>query len=538
MAKQLIFNEEARKKILSGVEQLAKAVTVTLGPKGRNVIIGKKYGPPVITKDGVSVAKEIELEDPFENLGAQMVKEASSKTADIAGDGTTTAALLTEAIYREGLKNVTAGTSPIALKRGIDKAVENVVATLGTIAKKIDPNNPTEVEQVATIAANGDTLIGKKIAEAFTVVGEDGVITVEDSKTINTELKIVEGMQFNSGYISPYFSTNPEKLTVELDNPLILIYNKKLSNIKEAIPLFEQVAKTGRALVIICEDCEGEALAVLLMNAVKKTLPCVAVKAPSFGNLRAEMLHDIATLTGGKAFTDELGLKLESVTLDFLGQAKKVTVTKDMTTIVEGGGKKEAIEARVKQLKIQAETESIQYNKERLQERIGKLSHGVAVLKVGAATEVEAKEKKDRIEDALHATRAAIKEGIVAGGGLALLQCVNNLQTFIGDSTSPLSYEEVIGAQIILRALQAPVRQLAFNAGVEGSVIIKELCELKEGIGYNFSTDEYVNMIEKGILDPVKVTRSALQNAASSAGLLLTTECMIVELPVKEEPRR
>jgi chaperonin GroEL len=530
-AKQLLFNDEGRRKVLSGVEQLARAVKVTLGPKGRNVVLDKKFGSPTVTKDGVSVAKEIELECPFENMGAQMVKEVAEKTSDIAGDGTTTATVLAEAIYREGLKNVTAGANPMALKRGVDAAVEKVVGKVEKIAKKIDLKNSKEVEQVASIAANSDTVIGKKIAEAFEAVGKDGVITVEESKTINTELKIVEGMQFDQGYLSPYFSTDMEKMICELEDPFILLYEKKISSIKDIIPLLEKVAKSGRPLLIICEEVEGEALATLVVNKMRGTLHCAAVKAPGYGDRRKEMLKDIAVLTGGKAITEDLGLKLENIDVADLGRAKKVRIDKDNTTVVEGAGKQVDIKGRIAQIKNQIDTTDSSYDKEKLQERLAKLSGGVAIINVGAATESEMKEKKARVEDALHATRAAVEEGIVPGGGVALLRCIKELESI------DLKGDEKTGADIVRRALESPIRQLAFNAGLEGSVIVEHLKNEKDNnVGYDFSKDEYVDMFKSGVIDPAKVTRTALQNAASIAGLLLTTECLITDVPEKEKP--
>jgi len=530
-AKQLIYEDEARRKILSGVEQLARAVKVTLGPKGRNVVLDKKFGSPTVTKDGVSVAKEIELEDPFENMGAQMVKEVAEKTSDIAGDGTTTATILAESIYREGLKNVTAGANPMALKRGIDQAVEKVIAKIAKIAKKVDLKNSKEVEQVAAIAANSDTIIGKKIAEAFEAVGKDGVITVEESKTINTELKIVEGMQFDQGYLSPYFSTDMEKMECLLEDPFILLYEKKISSIKDILPLLEKVAKSGRPLLIICEDVEGEALATLVVNKMRGTLHCAAVKAPGYGDRRKEMLKDIAVLTGGKAITEDLGLKLENLDVADLGRAKKVKIDKDNTTVVEGAGKPEDIKGRIAQIKNQIEGTDSSYDKEKLQERLAKLSGGVAIINVGAATESEMKEKKARVEDALHATRAAVEEGIVPGGGVALLCCIAELASIT------LKGDEKTGADIVRRSLESPVRQLAFNAGLEGSVIVEHLKNEKDtNIGYDFSKDEYVDMFKSGVIDPAKVTRTALQNAASIAGLLLTTECLVTDVPEKDKP--
>jgi chaperonin GroEL len=531
-AKQLVFGDEARRKILAGVEKLARAVKVTLGPKGRNVVLDKKFGSPTVTKDGVSVAKEIELEDPYENMGAQMVKEVAEKTSDNAGDGTTTATILAEAIYREGLKNVTAGANPMALKRGIDIAVEKVVAKIASLSKKIDSKNTKEVEQVATIAANNDNLIGKKIAEAFDAVGKDGVITVEESKTINTELKIVEGMQFDQGYLSPYFSTDLEKMECELDDPYILIYEKKISNIKDMLPLLEKVAKSGRPLLILCEDVEGEALATLVVNNMRKTLACAAVKAPGYGDRRKAMLDDIAVLTGGKAITEDLGLKLETVELTSLGRAKKVKINKDNTTIVEGAGKTDAIKGRIAQIKNQITATESSYDKEKLQERLAKLAGGVAIINVGAATETEMKEKKARVEDALHATRAAVEEGIVPGGGVALLRAIESL-----DGIKIKGDDEKTGVDIIRRSLESPLRQLCQNAGLEGSVIVDRLKKEKSAnVGYDINQDSYVDMLESGVIDPAKVTRTALQNAASISALLLTTEALITDVPEKDKP--
>ena len=530
-AKQLLFEDEGRRKILRGVEQLARAVKVTLGPKGRNVVLDKKFGSPTVTKDGVSVAKEIELEDPFENMGAQMVKEVAEKTSDIAGDGTTTATVLAESIYREGLKNVTAGANPMALKRGIDAAVVRIVARIEKIAKKVDLKNSKEVEQVATVAANNDNVIGKKIAEAFEAVGKDGVITVEESKTIFTELKIVEGMQFDQGYLSPYFSTDMEKMICELEDPYILLYEKKISSIKDILPILEKVAKGGRPLLILCEEVEGEALATLVVNKMRGTLHCAAVKAPGYGDRRKEMLKDIAVLTGGKAITEDLGLKLETVELSDLGRAKKVKIDKDNTTIVQGAGKPADIKSRLAQIKNQIDSTDSSYDKEKLQERLAKIAGGVAIINVGAATESEMKEKKARVEDALHATRAAVEEGIVPGGGVALLRCIKDLESI------ELKGDEKTGAEIVLRSLESPIRQLAFNAGLEGSVIVEHLKNEKDNaFGYDFNNDQYVDMIKAGIIDPAKVTRTALQNAASIAALLLTTECLVTDVPEKEKP--
>jgi len=531
MAKQLLFGEEARRKVLKGVEQLALAVKVTLGPKGRNVVLDKKFGSPTITKDGVTVAKEIELEDPFENLGAQLVKEVAEKTSDNAGDGTTTATVLAESIFKEGLKNVTAGANPMSLKRGIDKAVEAVVAELKKLSKKIDNKNTKEVEQVATIAANNDLEIGKKIAEAIEKVGKDGVITVEEGKGIQTEMKIVEGMQFDQGYLSPYFSTDPEKMICELEEPYILIYEKKVSSIKDVLPLLEKVAKAGRPIVIICEEVEGEALATLVVNNIRKTLSCAAVKAPGYGDRRKAMLEDIAVLTGGRAITEDLGLKLENLNLSDLGRAKKVKIDKENTTIVEGAGKTAEINGRINQIKIQIESTDSSYDKEKLQERLAKLSGGVAIINVGAATETEMKEKKARVEDALHATRAAVEEGIVPGGGVALLRTISALEKVDAKG------DEKTGVDIIRRAIEEPVRQLCTNAGLEGSVIVEHLKnDTKKNIGYDINKDAYVDMLESGVIDPAKVTRTALQNASSIAGLLLTTECLITDLPEKDRP--
>ncbi len=529
MAKQLIFSDEARRAILKGVEQLARAVKVTMGPKGRNVVLDKKFGSPTVTKDGVTVAKEIDLADAYENMGAQMVKEVSEKTSDNAGDGTTTATVLAEAIYREGLKNVTAGANPMALKRGIDISVEKVVSKIELLSKKVDLKKIKEVEQVATIAANNDTVIGKKIAEAFETVGKDGVITVEESKTINTELKIVEGMQFDQGYLSPYFSTDMERMECTLDNAYILLYEKKIGNIKDILPVLEKVAKAGSPLLIICEDVEGEALATLVVNNMRKTLSCAAVKAPGYGDRRKAMLEDIAILTGGKAITEDLGIKLENIDLADLGQAKKIKIDKENTTIVEGSGKAADIKARVNQIKTQIESTDSSYDKEKLQERLAKLSGGVAIINVGAATETEMKEKKARVEDALHATRAAVEEGIVPGGGVALLR---TLDVFAG---LKLKGDEKTGADIVKKAIEAPIRQLAENAGLEGSVIVDRLKkEEKVNIGYDINQDEFVDMLELGIIDPAKVTRTALQNAASISGLLLTTEALVTDAPEKE----
>jgi chaperonin GroEL len=530
MAKQLIFNEQARSKILSGIEQLARAVKVTLGPKGRNVVLSRKFGSALITKDGVSVAKEIELQDAFENVGAQMVKEVAEKTADIAGDGTTTATVLAEAIYREGLKNVTAGANPMALKAGIDFAVEKVIEEISRISKKIDLTKVTEVEQVATIASNSDSVIGKKIAEAFEKVGKDGVITVEEGKTLTTELKVVEGMQFDQGYLSPYFSTDMEKMVCEYENAYVLICDKKISNIKELIPLLEKVSKARRPMLIISEDIEGEALATLIINKMKGVLPVVAVKAPGYGDRRKEMLKDIAALTGAQAITEDLGLKLETVDITSLGTARTIKVTKENTTIVEGSGKPEDVKSRITQIKNQIDSTESSYDKEKLQERLAKLSGGVAIISVGAATESEMKEKKARVEDALHATRAAVSEGIVPGGGVAFLRCLGVLDTLIA-----FEGDEKTGVNIVRKCLEAPARQLATNAGLEGSVIVRDIIQKPSGspdnYGYDFSSNKFCDLVEAGIIDPAKVSRTALQNAASISGLLLTTECIVIDAP-------
>ncbi|OGX37501.1 MAG: chaperonin GroL [Omnitrophica WOR_2 bacterium RIFCSPHIGHO2_02_FULL_50_17] len=529
MAKQLQFSEEARRSVLIGVEKLAKSVKVTLGPKGRNVVLDKKFGSPTITKDGVTVAKEIELEDAFENMGAQMVKEVAERTSDNAGDGTTTATVLAESIYREGLKNVTAGANPMALKRGIDMAVGSVVDALKRLSKNIDNKNIREVEQVATISANGDTSIGKIIAEAIEKVGKDGVITVEEGKSLTTELKLVEGMQFDQGYLSPYFATDMHKMTCELEDAYILIYEKKISNIKDILPLLEKVVQTGKPLLIVAEDIEGEALATLVVNKLRGTFTCAAVKAPGYGDRRKAMLEDIAILTGGKAITEDLGFKLENIDLSYLGRAKKVKIDKEDTTIIEGSGKKKEIEGRINQIKNQVETTDSSYDKEKLQERLAKLSGGVAVIHVGAATETEMKEKKARVEDALHATRAAVEEGIVPGGGVAFLRTIPSLESL------NLKGDEKTGIEIIRRALEEPVRQLTFNAGLEGSVIVEQLKKEKGNVGYDINKDAYVDMLESGVIDPTKVTRTALQNAASIAGLLLTTEVLVTDKPEKEK---
>jgi chaperonin GroEL len=528
MAKQLQFNESARQALLRGVEKLARAVKATLGPAGRNVIIDKKYGSPTITKDGVTVAKEIELECPFENMGAQLIREVSSRTSDIAGDGTTTASVLAEAIYKEGLRNVTAGANSISLQRGIMKATEAIVAQLQKISKPV--SDAKEIAQVAAISANSDQEIGGIIAEAMDKVGKDGTITVEEAKGIETTLEVVEGMQFDKGYLSPYFVTNAESMEVYLENAYILINEKKISSLKDMLPLLEKVAKTGRPMLIIAEDVEGEALATLVVNKLRGILNIAAVKAPGFGDRRKAMLEDLAILTGGRVITDDLGIKLEGVELSDLGEAKRITVTKDNTTIVEGGGTSEAITGRVNQIRRQIEDTTSDYDREKLQERLAKLAGGVAVINVGAATETEMKEKKARVEDALHATRAAVEEGIVAGGGTALIRA----QAAVGDLG--LSGDEKTGAAIVARAIESPLRQLVANSGREAALIVERVKKGKGGDGYNVATDKFEDLIASGVVDPTKVTRTALQNAASIAGLLLTTECIITELPAKEAP--
>ena len=527
MAKQLQFSDEGRRSILSGVEQLANAVKVTLGPKGRNVVIEKKFGGPTITKDGVTVAKEIELENPYENLGAEMVKEVASKTSDVAGDGTTTATVLAEAIYKEGLKNVTSGANPMQIKRGIEKAVEEVVAGLKKLSTPI--KGKKEIAQVATIAANNDKVIGERIAEAMEKVGKDGVITVEEGKTLETSLKLVEGMQFDQGYLSPYFVTDTERMECALDDPYILLYEKKVSNMKNLLPLLEKVAQSGKPLIIVSEETEGEALATLVVNKIRGTFSCCAVKAPGYGDRRKAMLGDIAVLTGGKVISEDLGIKLENVTLEDLGRAKRVTIDKETTTIVEGPGSKDAVKARIAQIRKEIEKSDSDYDKEKLQERLAKLSGGVAIISVGAATEIEMKEKKARIEDALHATRAASEEGIVPGGGVALLRASKNLDSL------KVSKEEQVGVNIVKRALRAPVSMIATNAGQSGEVVVEKLLsEKNEKIGYDAEEDRFTDMVEAGIIDPTKVTRCALQNAASIASLMLTTEALITDKPDKD----
>ncbi len=526
MAKQLQFDEAARQALLRGVEKLARAVKATLGPAGRNVILDKKFGSPTITKDGVSVAKEIELECPYENMGAQLIREVSSRTSDIAGDGTTTATVLAEAIYKEGLRNVTAGANPISLQRGIMKATEAIVAQLKVLSKPV--SDAKEIAQVASISANSDAEIGGIIAEAMDKVGKDGTITVEEAKGIETTLEVVEGMQFDKGYLSPYFVTNPESMEAFLENAYILINEKKISSLKDMLPLLEKVAKTGRPLLIIAEDVEGEALATLVVNKLRGILNIAAVKAPGFGDRRKAMLEDLAILTGGRVITEDLGIKLEGVELSDLGEAKRISITKENTTIVEGGGTSEGITGRVNQIRRQIEDTTSDYDREKLQERLAKLAGGVAVINVGAATETEMKEKKARVEDALHATRAAVEEGIVAGGGTALIRA----QAAIGDLG--LEGDEKTGAGIIARAVEAPLRQLVTNAGREAAMIIDQVKKGKGGEGYNVATDKFEDLIASGVVDPTKVTRTALQNAASISGLLLTTECLITDLPAKE----
>lgn len=527
MAKMLVYDEEARQKILKGVTQLTDAVRVTLGPRGRNVILDKKFGSPTSTKDGVTVAKEIELEERFENMGAQMVREVASKTSDVAGDGTTTATVLAYALYREGMKNVTAGANPMDLKRGIEKSVDTVIEEI----KKL--STPTkgrkEIAQVGTISANQDSTIGDLIAEAMEKVGKDGVITVEEAKAIETSLEIVEGMQFDKGYVSPYFVTDAERMEAVLDDPYILCHEKKISNMKELLPLLEQIAKMGRPLLIIAEDVEGEALATLVVNKLRGTLKCAAVKAPGFGDRRKAMLEDIAILTGGKAISEDLGIKIENIRLDDLGRAKRVTIDKENTTLVEGYGKPSDIEGRVKQIRIQIEETTSDYDREKLQERLAKLVGGVAVIKVGAATETEMKEKKARVEDALNATRAAVEEGIVAGGGVAYLRCIPALEKL------KLEGDQQIGVNIVKKALEEPLRQIAINAGVDGSIVIQRVKEEKGNFGFDANTGQHVDMVKEGIIDPTKVTRIALQNAASIAGLMLTTEALVTDIPEKEK---
>jgi chaperonin GroEL len=527
-AKQLVFDEAARQSLLKGVYKLSRAVTATLGPKGRNVVLDKKFGSPTVTKDGVTVAKEVELEDPYENMGAQMVREVASKTSDAAGDGTTTATVLAEAIFREGLKYVTSGANPIGIQRGIQKAVEAAVDQLAKIAKKV--KDKEEIKQVATVSANWDNTIGEIIADAMDKVGKDGTITVEEAKSIETTLEVVEGMQFDKGYLSPYFVTNAETMEAKLEEAYILIFEKKISSLKDLLPLLEKVAKVGKPLLIVAEDVEGEALATLVVNKLRGTLNICAVKAPGFGDRRKAMLEDIAILAGGKFISEDLGIKLETVGLEDLGRAKSIVVDKENTTIVEGYGKSSEIQGRVNQIRRAIEETTSDYDREKLQERLAKLAGGVAVINVGAATETEMKEKKARVEDALHATRAAVEEGIVPGGGVALLRCLSAM-----GGVQPSNDDERIGVDIVKRAIEFPTRELANNAGVEGSVIVEEVKRRKGNDGYNVSTGDYEDLVKAGVVDPKKVTRTALQNAASIAGLLLTTECLITEIPEKEK---
>jgi chaperonin GroEL len=533
MAKQVIHGEDSRAAILRGINQLADAVKITLGPKGRNVVIDKKFGSPTITKDGVTVAKEIELKDALENMGAQMVREVASKTSDVAGDGTTTATVLAQAIFREGVKTVAAGANPMALKRGIDKAVERATEEIKRLSK---PVKGDAIAQVGTVSANGDTTIGNIIAEAMNKVGKDGVITVEESKTMETALEVVEGMQFDRGYLSPYFVTDPERMEAVLENPLILINEKKISSMKDLLPLLEQVAKMGKPMLIIAEDVEGEALATLVVNKLRGTLNVAAVKAPGFGDRRKAMLEDIAILTGGKVISEDLGIKLENVKLEDLGRAKKITIDKDNTTIVEGAGKQSDIEGRVKTLRAQIEDTTSDYDREKLQERLAKLVGGVAVIKVGAATETEMKEKKARVEDAMHATRAAVEEGIVPGGGVALVRAARALEKYAINADGEGDPDEQIGVNIVRRALEEPLRQIVQNAGKEGAVVVERVrTEKNENVGFNAATETFEDLVRAGVIDPAKVTRTALQNAASIAGLMLTTEAMVSEIPEDEK---
>ncbi len=527
-AKQLLFDEAARQAVLRGVTKLSRAVTATLGPKGRNVVLDKKFGSPTVTKDGVTVAKEIELEDAYENMGAQMVREVASKTSDAAGDGTTTATVLAEAIFREGLKYVTSGANPIGIQRGIQKAVEAAVDQLAKIAKKV--KDKEEIKQVATVSANWDNTIGEIIADAMDKVGKDGTITVEEAKSIETSLDVVEGMQFDKGYLSPYFVTNAETMECRLEDAYILIYEKKISSLKDLLPILEKVAKVSKPMLIIAEEVEGEALATLVVNKLRGTLNVCAVKAPGFGDRRKAMCEDIAILTGGKFISEDLGIKLENLNLDDLGRAKSIVVDKENTTIVEGSGKSSEIQGRVNQIRRQIEETTSDYDREKLQERLAKLAGGVAVINVGAATETEMKEKKARVEDALHATRAAVEEGIVPGGGVALLRTLSAIDTVKADND-----DEKIGIDIVKRAVEYPTRALADNAGVEGSVVVQEVKRRKGNEGYNVSTGAYEDLVKAGVVDPKKVTRTALQNAASIAGLLLTTECLVTEIPEKEK---
>ena len=527
MAKQITYGEDSRQAILRGVNQLADAVKVTLGPKGRNVVLDKKFGSPTITKDGVTVAKEIDLKDPLENMGAQMVREVASKTSDIAGDGTTTATVLAQAIFREGAKNVVAGANPMELKRGIEQAVEAIVDELKKVSKPVTGNM---IAQVGTISANSDSTIGKIIAEAMEKVGKDGVITVEEAKTLETSLEVVEGMQFDRGYLSPYFVTDPERMEVVLENPIILIHEKKISSMKDLLPLLEQVARMGKPLVIVAEDVEGEALATLVVNKLRGTLQAAAVKAPGFGDRRKAMLEDIATLTGGRAITEDLGIKLENVRIDDLGKAKKITIDKDNTTIVEGGGSQSGIEGRVKQIRTQIDETTSDYDREKLQERLAKLVGGVAVIKVGAATETEMKEKKARVEDAMHATKAAVEEGIVPGGGVALLRAGRTFEKLKTET-----HDQQVGVNIIKRAIEEPLRWIAQNAGAEGSIVVQRVKEMKFEEGFNAATETYEDLVKSGVIDPTKVVRTALQNASSIASRLLTTEARVTEIPEEKK---
>jgi len=525
--KQILFDEAGRRKILAGVQLLARAVSVTLGPKGRNVLIDKKYGSPKVTKDGVSVAKEIELKDPYENMGAQMVREVASKTADNAGDGTTTATVLAEAIYREGLRSVASGANPIFVKRGIDKAVTAIIAELHKLSKKI--NTREEIRQVATVSANWDATIGDMIADAMDKVGKDGTITVEEAKSIETTLDVVEGMQFDKGYLSPYFATNHESMESLLEDPFVLLFEKKISSMKDLLPILQEVAKSGKPLLIIAEDLEGEALATLVVNRLRGTLNVCAVKAPGFGDRRKSMMEDLAVLTGGRFITEDLGTKLENIKLSDLGKAKRITVTKDNTTIIEGAGKSSDIQSRVKLIRRQIEEVSSDYDREKLQERLAKLAGGVAVINVGAATEAEMKERKDRVDDALHATRAAVEEGIVPGGGVALLRTAKVIEKLAKE----LFEDEATGARIVRRAIESPLRCLCLNAGLDGAIQVQKVLESKGNHGFNVATGEYEDLLAAGVVDPTKVTRTAIQNAASVAGLLLTTECLITDAPAK-----
>jgi chaperonin GroEL len=531
-AKQLLFSGEARAKILEGVEQLARAVKVTLGPRGRNVVLDKKWGSPTVTKDGVTVAKEIELDDPYLNMGAQMVREVASKTSDVAGDGTTTATVLAEAIFREGIKNITAGAAPMAVKRGIEKAVETVVDELKKLSRPVKENK--EIEQVATISANSDTVIGKMIAEAMDKVGKDGTITVEEARSVDTTLDVVEGMQFDKGYISPYFVTEKESMEAKLEDAYVLLYEKKLSNMKDLLPVLEKIAQRGKPMLIISEDVEGEALATLVVNKLRGTLAVCAVKAPGFGDRRKAMMEDIATITGGRLITEDLGIKLENTKIEDLGRAKTITIDKDKTTIVEGAGKKADIQGRIAQIRREIDDTTSDYDREKLQERLAKLAGGVAVINVGAATETEMKEKKARVEDALHATRAAVEEGIVPGGGVAYIRSLKALEKLAGETEGDVK----VGVQIIRRALEQPLRTLCENAGVEGSLIVEQVKQYKgedKFTGYDIDGERYVDMFKAGIIDPTKVSRTALQNAASVASLLLTTEALVTEIPERKK---